>query len=306
MIRAFKTNSPFSIPSVLFFFCCLQVCAQTIQDPSYFPLAMGNQWIYRTIDSLDTETTAVGDTQRVKGNLYYGLSYVSGYPLYIWLRNENDKVYIVDTLSNRLDVLKVEEYLLYDFSADTLQYWEVPLSASDLQCNYSGRITMASKNAVVFTPAGTYLNCIHLDHPYPHCMDAGLWGEWFAPGVGRVAYVEDNFAGERNYILINSIILTSTPGKNISPVIDSYHLEQNYPNPFNSTTTIVFQIPQKSHVILDIFNTVGQRVKTLVDTELLAGQYSVFWNAFNQPSGVYFCKISVNHFSKSIKLMLIR
>ena len=248
MIRIFKIQLNISITFILYFFPAITAHAQVIQDSSYFPLAIGNQWIYTTIDSIYTDTTAVIDTQRVEGNLYYGLSYYSGYPFYIWFRKENEKVYIVDTLAERLDPVNVEEYLLYDFGADTMQSWVVPVSGN-LNCDYGGTISLVTKSAVVLTPAGTFLNCYYLDRPFIQCMDAGLWGEWFAAGVGRVSYIEDNYAGVRNYVLKKSIIMTSAPAANNFPVIHSYQLEQNYPNPFNPITTIVFQILQKSSKI---------------------------------------------------------
>jgi len=48
---------------------------------------------------------------------------------------------------------------------------------------------------------------------------------------------------------------------------DKFVLEQNYPNPFNPETKIRFQLPQVSHVVLKIFNTLGQEIRTLTDRE---------------------------------------
>ncbi|MCK4654018.1 MAG: T9SS type A sorting domain-containing protein [Candidatus Cloacimonetes bacterium] len=75
---------------------------------------------------------------------------------------------------------------------------------------------------------------------------------------------------------------------------------RNYPNPFNPTTTISFSVTQtSSFVTLEIYNIKGQKVKTLVNEVLPAGEHSVGWDGKdenNKPvsSGVYFYKLKVN------------
>ena len=70
----------------------------------------------------------------------------------------------------------------------------------------------------------------------------------------------------------------------------SYRLAQNYPNPFNPSTTIRFAVPNRSFVLLEIVNTLGEHVTTLVNGELNTGFHEVTWNA-NVCSGIYFCRI---------------
>ena len=72
-----------------------------------------------------------------------------------------------------------------------------------------------------------------------------------------------------------------------------FALHQNYPNPFNSNTMIIFAIAQSSHVKIEVFNTIGQRVKILLDENLERGEHRVQWdgkrhNDTDAPSGVYF------------------
>jgi hypothetical protein len=68
-------------------------------------------------------------------------------------------------------------------------------------------------------------------------------------------------------------------------------LFQNYPNPFNPVTTIQFQLPQKSHITLNIYDISGKLVETLLDEKRDAGYHSITWNAERQASGVYFYRI---------------
>ncbi|NOX37601.1 MAG: T9SS type A sorting domain-containing protein [Calditrichaeota bacterium] len=67
-------------------------------------------------------------------------------------------------------------------------------------------------------------------------------------------------------------------------------LEQNFPNPFNPVTTIRYGIPFRSKVVLEIYNTLGQRIATLVNQEQSPSYYQVTWEA-QVPTGIYFYKL---------------
>jgi len=66
------------------------------------------------------------------------------------------------------------------------------------------------------------------------------------------------------------------------PVPQRFELSQNYPNPFNPVTTIQYQLPRRERVQLTIYNMMGQRVVTLVDSEQEPGYYVVEWDGRNQ------------------------
>jgi hypothetical protein len=85
-----------------------------------------------------------------------------------------------------------------------------------------------------------------------------------------------------------------------------YRLEQNYPNPFNPATTIQFALPQRSSIVLKVFDMLGREVTTLVDGELDPGEYRVVFDASGLPSGVYVYRIHAEGFSQSKKLLLLR
>ncbi len=72
-----------------------------------------------------------------------------------------------------------------------------------------------------------------------------------------------------------------------------FALDNAYPNPFNAATTIAYQLPAASRVNLDIYNVLGQRVTSLVDGNVEAGNHSVTWDASGYSSGIYFYKLSV-------------
>jgi len=85
-----------------------------------------------------------------------------------------------------------------------------------------------------------------------------------------------------------------------------FFLTQNYPNPFNPTTNINYFIPESEVVSLKIFNSIGEEVSTLVNTEKVAGSYSVEFNATGLPSGVYFYRFQAGDFIDTKKIALIK
>ncbi len=89
-------------------------------------------------------------------------------------------------------------------------------------------------------------------------------------------------------------------------VPEEYSLMQNYPNPFNPSTTIQFSIPAEEFVSLSVFNSLGEKVSTLVSENLNAGTYKFDWNAADLPSGIYFYKLQAGGFVESKKMILMK
>jgi len=91
------------------------------------------------------------------------------------------------------------------------------------------------------------------------------------------------------------------------PVIaDRYELGQNYPNPFNPVTTIPFSLPESKHVVIAVYNTLGQEVARLLDKTLQRGRYSVAFNAAGLPAGAYFYRLSAGSYSNVRKMILLK
>jgi ligand-binding sensor domain-containing protein len=86
----------------------------------------------------------------------------------------------------------------------------------------------------------------------------------------------------------------------------NFVLYQNYPNPFNPSTTIEFDIPEKTNVKLIIYDILGREVETLIDKELEPGKYKLNFTATNLPSGVYFYTLKTPKFTKTNKMLLIK
>ncbi|MCZ6673706.1 MAG: T9SS type A sorting domain-containing protein, partial [Verrucomicrobia bacterium] len=90
-----------------------------------------------------------------------------------------------------------------------------------------------------------------------------------------------------------------------------FGLDENYPNPFNPETVIQFHLPAASHVVIRIFNSIGQEIKTLVDESYQAGVHRAVWKTTDKrgiraSSGIYFYHIQAGKFMEVKKMLLLQ
>jgi len=93
---------------------------------------------------------------------------------------------------------------------------------------------------------------------------------------------------------------------NSSPVPAEFFLRQNYPNPFNASTIIYYQVPVHGHVKLEVYNLLGQKVRTLLDGKQRAGCGSVLWDASGVSSGIYFYRLTAEDLSETKRMLLVK
>jgi len=91
----------------------------------------------------------------------------------------------------------------------------------------------------------------------------------------------------------------------------SYQLYGNYPNPFNTSTTIAFQLPETQRVRINIYNILGELVKTLANQEYRKGYHEIVWDGSNAmgetaTSGIYFVRIQAGDFVQTRKMFLLK
>ena len=94
------------------------------------------------------------------------------------------------------------------------------------------------------------------------------------------------------------------PTEKISP--NKYELFQNYPNPFNPNTTIRFYLPEDGIIILTLYNILGQKVKDLLNKDMLAGKYEVPLDGSNLASGVYIYRLDCGNKVETRKMILLK
>jgi len=87
---------------------------------------------------------------------------------------------------------------------------------------------------------------------------------------------------------------------------DEIELHQNYPNPFNTFTNFVFKIPYSTHVKIIIYNSLGQKITTLVDEIKDKGIHRIRFDGKNLPSGIYFCKLDANGITMIKQFVLLK
>jgi hypothetical protein len=90
----------------------------------------------------------------------------------------------------------------------------------------------------------------------------------------------------------------------INNQIGNFNLYQNYPNPFNASTTIGYNIKKPMMVKLRVYDILGREISTLVDSRISQGFHKANWNAKDQPSGIYLCRLETKDGTRTIRLLL--
>ena len=86
-----------------------------------------------------------------------------------------------------------------------------------------------------------------------------------------------------------------------------FQIFQNYPNPFNPTTLIRFALPSKDNVLMEVYNILGEHVRTLVNNIVYeAGKYEIEFSAKDLASGVYLLRLKTSNKVKYIKMLLAK
>ncbi len=128
-----------------------------------------------------------------------------------------------------------------------------------------------------------------------------------------VSSVGQNFAGlstaEDNRVTSgfwNSQVSLSTAVKDLNGSQPGFILNQNYPNPFTTVTTISWQIPVSSKVTLEIYDILGNKIKSLVNEYQSPGNYQADFYNETLPSGLYVIRLKAGNFTDSKRMNLIR
>lgn len=146
----------------------------------------------------------------------------------------------------------------------------------------------------------------------PHNLPSGFDWAVFSPETG-VRYDKEQIQTSRNrqrFVLVagsKEFIAAAAEGYTTQPL--SFRLSQNYPNPFNPQTVAKYQLPTAERVSVEVYNILGQRIKTLLKNETQdAGYYQIKWNGTDASgssvsAGIYFLHLRSKNFSKTVKMI---
>ncbi len=196
--------------------------------------------------------------------------------------------------------------------------FELEMESDNYVVGSPSTTSASSGMSIVSRKAGKKLNVIM----------CGLEGQSVSMGESTVMTIPVTIRkalNETSTISINNAIAGSANGtalqtmtgqsSDVSIVPQTFALHQNSPNPFNMNTTITFDVPSLENgsvpVKMEIFNTRGQLVKTLVDHSKSAGRYTVHWNGSDDygrevSSGVYFYRFSARDVVLTKKLAIMK
>lgn len=115
-----------------------------------------------------------------------------------------------------------------------------------------------------------------------------------------------------NFCIKGSIVSQTPTGvSHVTTPVSASVLRNNFPNPFNPVTTISYNLAADGNVQLQVYNTRGQMIKTLVSEHQTAGEHSISWlgnddNGHKAGSGIYFYRIKSGTFSDTRKMVLLK
>jgi len=289
-------------------FISLLSASETEDYLNFYPLQTNNHWEYRRIkyldpvlmfpiDSSDYSLNVVGDTLFNNGLNYKILEWsdASG-------QSTSDEYVRVDTLSGNV----YQNLVGNEFLIDSLKAQE----GDTIHLLWNWRICVEVDSNDVFFGFNT------ITKKFVGPVLAGSGGYSLSYQIGKTREWSDDVNPIRTYLMYARINGTEfgTPILKISKPenkSDKFHLYSNYPNPFNSGTTIEFYLPQTAEIKIEIYNLLGQKVRTLWNGQHPAGQHQLRWDGRDDAdrevaSGVYLFQLKTDGWRQSKKLILIR
>jgi len=121
------------------------------------------------------------------------------------------------------------------------------------------------------------------------------------PFIGSSSNV--NFNSYSGYWYSVNIFVSIAPEDDLIP--KRFELSQNYPNPYNPVTRIKYAVPKPTHVRIEVYNVLGQRVKILLNENKLPGYYTVDFDASSLASGFYIYRLEASGGFSAVRKMIV-
>jgi hypothetical protein len=244
------------------FALCLLASEAFAQD--YFPLHVGNQWIYRTSLGARSATLRVIDitgTETVDGKTYSVVRGFSDGPAL--LRQSED-----GTLYNYNREAKTEEVWAV-FSTKEGDTYRTDINP----CSRTARVE--SRSGKVSVPAGDFMNALSIFYPAANCADAGLERDFFAPYIGLVERTSTTIAGPRQmqlvYARVGGVTVLAGPEVNFTVALDKTSYESG------ETAVVRLALRNTTPAPVTLQFTSGQRYE--IQIRDAAGKVAYTWSA---------------------------
>ena len=209
---------------------------------------------------------------------------------------------ICDTLHNRLLVISVNTSTRPIMAVD---FTDGSVSVVVNTYGYAGDGLAWDDQGRLYTSEWSSNSCHRYDtlfsHP-PETVSSGHDGpaDIYINRRDNILCVPNFYRNDVDFVDINQ---SSTDDITVP---DRYNSLSNYPNPFNAGTTIKYSLENDGPVTIQVFDLMGRRIETLVNTMQIAGQHSITWNADGNSSGTYFYSIKAGEFSGTRKMTLVK
>ncbi len=178
---------------------------------------------------------------------------------------------------------------------------------------------MNTKSLLIFFPVLLVLLLFHENMQAQYRLGAWVSGSGGGTGSGDSYIVVSTFgqslSGVAQYegFSINSGFMHAAAESTITGIEQpevympqQFIMGQNYPNPFRWITAIEYEVPEKSHVEIIVYNTFGQAISVLVSEDHYPGRYKVVFDSGGFPGGVYFYRIKAGDFLDTRKMLLLK
>jgi hypothetical protein len=282
---------------------------------NYYPLAIGNKWIYDEVTYVQDPYPNVyfrilvkevlGDSIAPNGKYYFKVNDET-----IWESSVLERVDSSDGKVYRYyedPTLPESEYVAYDLLAevgDTINSFRQGFNTVMFTTMFAQStlnkwgVTKPKKVFEEYTlhpPVFSLTQDFGLDSIYSYFDFGDTWVTLKGCIIDGVVYGDTTTVGVED---------------EEKPIASEFNLEQNYPNPFNPSTVISYRLPVSSNVTLKVYDVLGNEIATLVNEEKPAGEYEIEFrpeSSIKQPaSGIYFYQLKAGEFIQTRKMIYLK
>ena len=192
------------------------------------------------------------------------------------------------------DTYSLNNLRLQPFAANYIEVVPPNLAEGQPKISVDAEIESFGISAVAYFLDGTTDEALFLN-PNSSLQELQTTWNWNELNSLSIAVVNSNSEDSSTYDLW---ITTAPP--------DDDFITQNYPNPFNQETTIEFSLNDRKHVKVEIYDSIGRKIATLLDEPIESGFHSVDFDGSGLASGMYLYRITTNEASITRKMLLIK